>query len=79
MGKLRPNRAIYEMKIMHKGRLIRKFKFAVDVEEKLVDNGIATSNRLGSDRTIVPVQVIGDFDGPWDQNAWKTDAFYGIR
>ncbi len=33
--------------------------------------------RLGSNRVIVPVQVIGDSDGPWGQTAWKTDAFYG--
>ncbi len=67
----------YEMKILHKGRLIRSFKFAVDAEGKLVDNSIAKTNKLGSDRIIVPVQVVGDQDGPWDRNAWKTAAFYG--
>ncbi len=67
----------YEIKIMWGGRLIRAFKFAVDAEGKLVDNGIAATNKLGSDRLVVPVQVIGDQDGPWDQNAWKTGAFYG--
>ena len=40
------------------------------------DNGIASANKLGSDRVIVPVQVIGD-QGPWDRMAWKTNAFYG--
>jgi len=40
------------------------------------DNGIASANKLGSDRVIVPVQVIGN-QGPWDPTAWKTDAFYG--
>lgn len=67
----------YEVKIMLKGRLIRSFKFSVDRDGKLVDNGIAAKNQLGSDRMIVPVQVIGDGDGPWNRNAWKTDAFYG--
>ncbi len=71
------NPGSYEMKIMHNGRLIRTFKFAVDAEGKLVDNGIAMTNKLGSNRIIVPVQVLGDQDGPWDRNAWKTDAFYG--
>ena len=42
-----------------------------------MDNGIATANKLGSDRVIVPVQVIGDQDGPWDRTAWKADPFYG--
>jgi hypothetical protein len=67
----------YEVKIISNGRLVRTFKFAVDTEGKLVDNGIATGNKLGSDRLVVPVQVMGDQDGPWDRLAWKTDAFYG--
>ena len=67
----------YEIKVMHQGHLIRSLKFAVDAEGKLVDNGIAAANKLGSDRVIVPVQIIGDQDGPWDRMAWKTDAFYG--
>src|SRR5438552_4638209 len=67
----------YEIKVMYQGHLIRSLKFAVDAEGKLVDNGIATANKLGTDRVIVPVQIIGDSDGPWDRMAWKTDAFYG--
>ena len=56
---------------------MRSLKFSVDAEGKLVDNGIGTANKLGNSRIIVPVQVLGDSDGPWDKNAWKTDAFYG--
>ena len=67
----------YEIKILYKGHLVRSIKFAVDSEGKLVDNGIATSNKLGNNRIIVPVQVMGDSDGQWDKNAWKTEAFYG--
>jgi hypothetical protein len=26
---------------------------------------------------IVPVQIIGDQDGPWNKAAWQTEAFYG--
>lgn len=66
----------YEVKILYKGRLVRSIKFAADKEGKLVDNGIATSNKLGNNRIIVPVQVLGDSDGVWDKLAWKTDAFY---
>ena len=65
----------YEIKILSSGHLIRSFKFAVDAGGKIVDNGIATANKLGSDRVIVPVQIVGDQDGPWDRMAWKTDAF----
>ncbi|MDX6442998.1 MAG: hypothetical protein QOH71_72 [Blastocatellia bacterium] len=74
---LNENAGDYEIKILYKGHLVRSIKFAVDAEGKLVDNGIAKSNHLGNDRVIVPVQVMGDADGPWDKNAWKTDAFYG--
>jgi len=27
-------------------------------------------------RIVIPVQVLGDQDGQWDKNAWKTEAFY---
>ena len=67
----------YESKILYKGHLVRSSKFAVDVDGKITDNGIARSNKLGNNRIIVPVQVFGDADGQWDKNAWKTDAFYG--
>jgi len=67
----------YEIKILYQGHLVRSIKFAVDAEGKLVDNGIAASNKLGNNRVIVPVQVLGDADGKWDKTAWKTEAFYG--
>jgi hypothetical protein len=50
-------------------------KFSVS-KEGIVENGIATNSKLGRNRVIVPVQIIGDQDGIWDKNAWK-DAFYG--
>jgi len=74
---LSENAGDYEIKILYKGHLVRSIKFAVDAEGKIVDNGIATSNKLGNNRVIVPVQVLGDSDGQWDKMAWKTDAFYG--
>jgi hypothetical protein len=52
-------------------------KFSADAEGKIVDNGIGKNNKLGNNRIVVPVQVLGDSDGPWDKNAWRTDAFYG--
>ncbi|HYH85058.1 MAG TPA: hypothetical protein VEX60_06210 [Pyrinomonadaceae bacterium] len=65
----------YELKILWNNKLARSIKFTVAPDGKF-DNGIATSNKLGSDRVIVPVQVIGDQDGQWDKASWKTDAFY---
>src|SRR3989442_9105778 len=74
---LSENPGDYEIKIIYKGHLVRSIKFGVDADGKITDNGIATSNKLGNNRVIVPVQVLGDSDGQWDKNAWKTDAFYG--
>ena len=51
-------------------------KFTVQPGGKF-DNGIASSNQLGSDRVIVPVTIIGDQDGMWNKTAWQTEAFYG--
>ena len=66
----------YEFKVLWKNHLARSIKFTVGPDGKF-DNGIAAENKLGSDRVIVPVQIIGDQDGRWDRAAWKTDAFYG--
>ena len=74
---LSENPGEHEIKILYKGHLVRSIKFSVDAEGKIVDNGIGKNNKIGNDRVIVPVQVLGDSDGPWDKNAWKTDAFYG--
>ena len=70
------NAGDYEIKILYKGHLVRSIKFAVDADGKITDNSIATANKLGNNRVIVPVQVLGDSDGQWDKMAWK-DAFYG--
>jgi len=66
----------YEFKLLWNNHLARAIKFTVQPGGKF-DNGIAKSNKLGSPRVIFPVQIIGDQDGQWDRNAWKTDAFYG--
>ncbi|HEX6123965.1 MAG TPA: hypothetical protein VFZ23_01205 [Pyrinomonadaceae bacterium] len=66
----------YEFKLLRNNKLARSIKFTVKPGGS-IDNGIATSNKLGNDRVIVPVTIIGDQDGLWDKTAWKTDAFYG--
>jgi hypothetical protein len=72
---LSSNPGDYEIKALIVGHLARSIKFKVDSGGKF-DNGIASANKLGSDRVIVPVQVIGAAE-TWDRAAWKTDAFYG--
>lgn len=66
----------YEFKLLWRNHLARSIKFTVTADGKF-ENGIAAANKLGSNRVIVPVQIIGDQDGQWDHAAWKTEAFYG--
>jgi len=73
---LAANPGEYEFKLLWNNKLARAIKFTVAPGGKF-DNGIATSNQLGSDRVIYPVQIIGDQDGTWNKAAWQTDAFYG--
>ena len=73
---LAANPGEYEFKLLWNNKLARSIKFTVQPGGKF-DNGIATSNQLGSDRVIFPVTIIGDQDGAWDKAAWRTDAFYG--
>ena len=70
------NPGTYEVKVLIVHHLARSIKFVVNADGSF-DNGIASANKLGSDRVIVPVQVIGDSAVPLDRNAWKTGAFYG--
>ena len=73
---LAANPGEYEVKVLWNNKLARSIKFTVQPGGKF-DNGIATSNALGSDRVIFPVQIIGDQDGAWTKTAWQSDAFYG--
>ena len=66
----------YEFKLLWNNRLARSIKFTVEPGGKF-ENGISPANKLGSPRPIFAVQIIGEQDGQWDRNAWKTDAFYG--
>ena len=68
----------YEVKVLRNKRLARVLKFSIGPDGQIVDNGVASGNGVAwSNLIYVPVQVVGDSDGAWDKNAWKTDAFYG--
>ena len=73
---LSENPGDYEFKLLWNNRLSRSIKFNVGPDTKF-NNGIGVANKLGNDRVIFPVQIIGDQDGTWDRMSWKTDAFYG--
>jgi hypothetical protein len=67
----------YEIKVLRNGKLARTAKFTFGSDYQIVDTGIGKQNNLGTLRIVVPVQIIGDQDGIWDRNAYKTDAFFG--
>ncbi len=65
----------YEVKMMVGGKLARSVKFTV-AADGTIDNSIATGNKVGTDRILVPVRVLTD-PVPWNTLAWKTEAYYG--
>jgi hypothetical protein len=82
MHKMASNPGEYEIKVLRKNKLSRTFKFTVGPDGKLA-GGIPLVYKYDEDikpyapGVIVPVAILDDQDGPWDRNAWKTDAFYG--
>jgi len=75
--KMYANPGEYEIKILQDGKLARTAKFTMGPNGQLVDTGIGSNNNLGTGRIVLPVQIIGDQDGKWDRNAYKTDVFFG--
>ena len=65
------------VRVVRDGKLTRALKFIVGSDGKIVDNGIGKNNNVLGFRTVVPAQVLGDTDGQWDWNAWKTAMLYG--
>ncbi|HYW72401.1 MAG TPA: hypothetical protein VE961_15300 [Pyrinomonadaceae bacterium] len=66
----------YEIKVLENGKLARTAKFTMGPNGRLVETGIGPQNNLGTGRIVVPVQVLGDQDGQWNRNAYKTNAFF---
>jgi len=74
---LNENPGEYEVRVLRDGKLTRVLKFTVGPDGKIVDNGIVNNNHVLGFRIVVPAQVLGDTDGQWDRNAWKTEMLYG--
>ncbi len=68
------NAGEYEIKMLVGGKLGRTVKFTV--ADGAVDNTLAESNKVGTDRILLPVRIVGD-QGPWNKLAWKAEAYYG--
>jgi hypothetical protein len=79
---LTANPGEYEIKVLHNDELARSIKFTVGADGQL-GGGVPVLYSLrwaDGDRqpgVVVPVAILDKQDGPWDRNAWKTEAFYG--
>jgi hypothetical protein len=72
----------YEIKVLRNDELARSIKFSVGPDGQLAGGApvLYTLRWADGDRqpgVVVPVAVLDNLDGPWDKNAWKTEAFYG--
>jgi hypothetical protein len=79
--RLMSNPGEYEIKVLWNDELARSIKFTIGPDGNFAGVPLLYRIDARSDErlsgVIVPVQIIGAQDGPWDKNAWKTDAFYG--
>lgn len=66
----------YEIKVLRDNQLARSMTFSVGADGKIIDTGIAVSNKLGGVRMIFPVKIVGTADGKWNTEAWRTEALY---
>ncbi|MBS1796726.1 MAG: hypothetical protein JSS81_23040 [Acidobacteria bacterium] len=66
----------YEVKVLQNGKLARVAKFTVE-GGRIVDSRFAADNRLGTTRYLIPAQIVGTQDGPWNRTGWASEVFYG--
>ncbi len=64
----------YTVKVFHKGVQIREASFSVS-GGNLADNGVASANKFGDGKVLIPVKVMGNYD-KWNSATWQADAFY---
>jgi hypothetical protein len=79
---LTANPGEYEIKVLRNDELSRSIKFTVGSDGQLGGGPsvLYTLRWAEGDRrpgVVVPVAILDKQDGPWDKNAWKTEAFYG--
>lgn len=67
----------YEIKVLHKGKLVRTASFTVSDNGQIVAPGIVEKDGAGNDRIMIPTKVTGAVDSPWNKAAFKTEIFYG--
>lgn len=67
----------YEIKVLHKGKLVRTASFSVGPDGQIVVPGSVEKDTAGNDRILIPTKVSGAVDVAWDKAAYKTEVYYG--
>jgi len=67
----------YEVKILRNGKPARSTKFTIGPDGKLVDNGLATANKMGLGVTLLPITCDLSQDSGATTANYKSLAFYG--
>lgn len=67
----------YELKVTYGGKLVRNARFNVGADGKISAPGLAEKDGYGNRRILVPTQISGDLDFPWDKAAYQTEFYYG--
>jgi hypothetical protein len=67
----------YEVKVLRGGKLARRAKFTIGPNGVLVDNGLASQNKMGLGVTLIPVTTDLSQDGKASIANYKSLAFYG--
>jgi hypothetical protein len=67
----------YEFKVLYDGKLARTAKFTIGPDGKLVDNGLATQNKMGKGVILLPITILPGVDGKAVTTNYKTGAYYG--
>lgn len=70
------NPGMYEIKVLRDGKLARTATFTVGADGKIVDNGLAQKNKLGTPWMMLPVKVMPGMDGKANITNYRASAFY---
>lgn len=67
----------YEIKVFYEGKQVRNTTFVIGGDGQLVAPGSAEKDSNGNLRYLLPTQVLGAVDIPWNKQAYLTDIYYG--
>lgn len=67
----------YELKVFYAGQQVRASSFVIGGDGKLVSPGSVEKDSNGNQRSLLPTQVMGAVDMPWNKQAYLSEIYYG--